>query len=133
MEMAPVTSAIELAPAVEQECTKGKWAEAQTADPDIDAVRRYVKTRTMPPRSERQALSIRAQRLLQQYKKVKYTYVHSCASRLFALVSGAKKRGGRCMKLLHMRTSREPSLGLPVLLAQHGRRSSSISSGLCLL
>lgn len=71
MEMAPVSSAIELAPAGEEECAKGEWAEAQTADPVIDAVRRYVKTRTMPPRSGRQALSIRAQRLLQQYKKVK--------------------------------------------------------------
>lgn len=52
MEMAPVTSAVELAPAVDEECAKGEWAEAQTADPDIDAVRRYVKTLTVPPRSE---------------------------------------------------------------------------------
>lgn len=62
----PVTSAIELAPVGEENFARGEWEEAQTADPDINVIRRYVKSRTMSQKSERQALSAGAQKLLQQ-------------------------------------------------------------------
>lgn len=72
MEMAPVTLAIELAPEGSgAEIGGPEWQETQAADLDIQAVKRYVETQTMPSKPERLALSLGARQLLQQHKKLK--------------------------------------------------------------
>lgn len=67
----PVMAAIELSPQGGSEEWVGReWEEAQTSDPDIQTVKRYVETRVLPGRPERQALSLKNQRLLQQWKRL---------------------------------------------------------------
>lgn len=47
------------------------WKEAQDSDPDIKAVKEYVRKSSFPSRSERLTLPSRAQKLLQQWKRLK--------------------------------------------------------------
>lgn len=72
IEMAPVTLAIELAPEGGGAETGGpEWRETQATDVDILTVKRYVETQTMPSKSERLALSLRARQLIRQHKRLK--------------------------------------------------------------
>lgn len=58
----PVMAAIELSPQGGSEEWVGReWEEAQTSDPDIQTVKRYVETRVLPGRPERQALSLKGE------------------------------------------------------------------------
>uniref|UniRef100_A0A3P9MEE5 Gypsy retrotransposon integrase-like protein 1 n=1 Tax=Oryzias latipes TaxID=8090 RepID=A0A3P9MEE5_ORYLA len=72
MEMAPVTLAIELAPEGSGEEVGGtEWQEIQAADADIQTVKGLLETQTVPSKSERLALPLRARQLLQQHKRLK--------------------------------------------------------------
>ncbi|CAJ1087311.1 unnamed protein product [Xyrichtys novacula] len=67
----PVMAAIELTPEGDSEEWAGsEWEVAQSSDPDIQIVKRYVETRALPEKPERQALPLRSQRLLQQWKRL---------------------------------------------------------------
>lgn len=71
LETAPVTVAIELTPeGGEEEWTGQGWEEAQACDADLQIIKRYVETQTIPTRPECMTLSLRAQRLLQQRQKL---------------------------------------------------------------
>lgn len=84
------------------------WVIEQQADPDIEAVKRYVEQGLYPTGPERKTLLAGAAKLLRQYKRLCVREGVVCRtftdpnSRLCAQVPNARKCGNTTMRPSHM-------------------------------
>lgn len=69
---AAFSAAVELTPCGEsEEWADGEWETAQANHPDIQAIKGYVERQVKPSGLERHVLSHRAQKMLQQWKRLR--------------------------------------------------------------